>query len=209
MCTLEKLTDTQKQISPPAVRFSPRLWSLFTSASVPPSEPLFLLHSPSVTFHAFLLPYLPFCARFLFFPLPTQSLIKCFIMSLNKVKCSISLFLLHLVSLASVASQRWVLPPVSCMQPHWNTKPSLIFPLFYFFPPLCGVSKLIGHLWRLDCLSPVVPPEPLKFTSFIIGFRLGCTLEEKTWMHYDGMSSEQSMWPILKVAFLTCYWLAP
>lgn len=46
------------QISPPAVHFSLALWSLFMSPSVPPPDPLFLLHSPSVTFHAFLLPFL-------------------------------------------------------------------------------------------------------------------------------------------------------
>lgn len=156
-----------KQISPPAVRFSPRLWSLFTSASVPPSEPLFLLHSPSVTFHAFLLPFL----RFL--PDSSSFLSQPSVQSL----------------LSNVSSCHWtkwnVAFPSSCctlfpslllhhrgefylLSPACNLTETPNPPLFFhFFTPPCRVSKLIGHLWRLDCLSPVVPLKPLKFTSFI------------------------------------------
>lgn len=139
MCTLEKHTQTA---SPPEADLSSSC--LFLRATL---KPVHVCQCPSLWTP--LSPSLPFCyiscisaslptfsAWFLFFPLPTrcsESLIKCFIMSLNKVKCSISLFLLHLVSLASVASQRWVLPLVSCMQPHWNPEPSLIFPFSFFF----------------------------------------------------------------------------
>lgn len=56
--TLSSNTHTPVQISPPAVHFSLALWSLFMSPHVPPFKPLFPLHSPSVSFHEFLPPFL-------------------------------------------------------------------------------------------------------------------------------------------------------
>lgn len=104
-------THSSMQISPPAVHFSLPLWSLFMSVCVPPSKLRFLLRSPSVTFHAFLSPFLISACVF---DSPSRSTL-CVLwggyqifhhVTVNKVKRSTPFFS-HLFSSAPVASQRF------------------------------------------------------------------------------------------------------
>lgn len=183
MCTLEKLTHTQTASPPEA--------DLSSSCSFLPAtlKPVHVCQCPSLWTP--LSPSLPFCyiscvsaslptfsAWFLFFPLPTQcseSLIKCFIMSLNKVKCSISLFLPCFPRFCCITEVSFT----SCLLHATSLKPRtlpyfsiflLLLAAFLSWLDTCGdwTVYLLWYPWSLWSLL---------LLSLERCFRLGCTLE--------------------------------
>lgn len=96
MCISTHTHTPPVQNAPPAVHFSLALWSLFISPCVPPSKPLFLLHSPFcyISCVSASLPHLCLCVWFSFSS-HTELVIEYFIMSLwTKWNVALSLLLL-------------------------------------------------------------------------------------------------------------------
>lgn len=154
--TVIEHTHLPVQISPPAVHFSLALWSLFMSLCPSLQTPI----SPSVTFHAFLLPFLiSSCVSdsLSLSTLGSESVIKYFIMALwTKWNVALPSSCTFSLSSAPVASEGLILShlPSPAMQPRCNTRP------FYYHVSLlqCHTDWHHGDFWvqiSRDGLDPL------------------------------------------------------